>query len=138
LTDAAREYSAAIVDWREHHRVMCAIRRAVFINEQGVSEDSAGNGIATGRLCAHDAGAGVGSGGQIGRMAVLAAWRGRGVGGAILTRLLEAADARGMRMVSLHAQTHARAFYAARGFVEYGDIFMEAGIKHIRMSRRLR
>ncbi|MGR3914343.1 MAG: GNAT family N-acetyltransferase [Gammaproteobacteria bacterium] len=155
MTDTVREYSAAIVDWREHHRVMCAIRRAVFINEQGVSEaleidphdcmhthalarDSAGNGIATGRLCAHDAGGGAGADGQIGRMAVLAAWRGRGVGGAILTRLLEAADARGMRMVSLHAQTHARAFYAARGFVEYGDIFMEAGIKHIRMSRRLR
>lgn len=141
-----REYSAAIADWRKHHRVICAIRRAVFIDEQGVSEaletdphdrlhthalarDSAGNGIATGRLCAD------GAAGQIGRMAVLQAWRGRGVGGAILAQLLAEAAARGMTSVSLHAQTHARAFYAARGFAECGEVFMEAGIEHIKMTR---
>ena len=150
MTDRECEYSAAVVDWREHREVISAIRRAVFIDEQGVSEaleldphdgahthalarDSAGNGIATGRLSEHDAGAA----GQIGRMAVLKAWRGRGVGGAILAALLEAARERGMVSVSLHAQTHARAFYAARGFAECGETFMEAGIEHIRMTRPL-
>lgn len=95
------DYSTDIVDWPGHEAVIRSIRRTVFMVEQGVSEaleadpqncqhthalafDDNGNGIATGRLLAD---------GQIGRMAVLAAWRGRGVGSAILTRLLDTAAA---------------------------------------------
>ena len=139
------DYSTAIVDWPDFEAVICSIRRTVFMVEQGISEalevdpddcqhihalafDDDGNGIATGRLLAD---------GQIGRMAVLAAWRGRGVGSAILTRLLDAAEARGLKRVTLNAQTHARAFYAGRGFVECGGVFMEAGIEHITMTRTL-
>ena len=139
------DYSTAIVDWPSFEAIIRAIRRTVFMVEQGVSEalevdphdcqhthalafDDNGNGIATGRLLAD---------GQIGRMAVLAAWRGRGVGSAILTCLLDTAEARGLKRVTLNAQTHASAFYAARGFVECGGVFMEAGIEHITMTRAL-
>lgn len=139
------DYSTAIVDWHNHEAVIRAIRCTVFVEEQGVSEalevdprdpqhthalafDDRGNGIATGRLLAD---------GQIGRMAVLAAWRGRGVGSAILTRLLDTARARGLRRVTLNAQVRARAFYAGRGFAECGGVFMEAGIEHITMTRKL-
>jgi predicted GNAT family N-acyltransferase len=75
--------------------------------------------------------------GHIGRMAVLKPWRGKGVGSAILARLIEAARNRGEREVMLSAQTHALAFYRAHGFVEEGDEYLEAGIPHRAMRRRL-
>lgn len=66
----------------------------------------------------------------IGRMAVLPKWRARGVGAAIMRTLMEQARVRGMLSVSLHAQTHALAFYRAFGFVADGPEYLEAGIPH--------
>ncbi len=37
----------------------------------------------------------------------------------------------------LNAQTHARGFYEAQGFVVEGDEFIEAGIAHVAMARAL-
>ena len=142
------DYSTAIVDWHSHETTIRSIRRSVFMLEQGVCEaleidphdcrythalarDDDSNGIATGRLQVNRAD------GQIGRMAVLRAWRGRGVGSAILNRLLAAAEARDLKRVALHAQLHAKSFYAERGFVEFGGVFMEANIEHIKMTRVL-
>jgi predicted GNAT family N-acyltransferase len=68
--------------------------------------------------------------GHIGRMAVLKAHRKKGVGAAMLERLIEAARARGEREVALSAQVHAVAFYRAHGFVEEGAEYEEAGIAH--------
>jgi predicted GNAT family N-acyltransferase len=76
--------------------------------------------------------------GHIGRMAVLASWRGRGVGAALLTELLAMATKRGMHQVILHAQTHARRFYERHGFRAQGAEFMEANIAHVRMLKRLK
>ena len=75
--------------------------------------------------------------GHIGRMAVLKAWRGKGVGAAMLSRLIEAARARGDREVALSAQVHAVRFYRAHGFVEEGAEYEEAGIAHRAMRRKL-
>jgi hypothetical protein len=74
--------------------------------------------------------------GHIGRMAVLADWRGKGVGRALLERLLEEAAGCSLRHLALHAQTHASGFYRRFGFVEEGPEFMEAGIPHRAMVRR--
>ena len=63
-------------------------------------------------------------------MAVLRDWRGRGVGAALLARLVDAARAAGHRRVVLNAQTQAMPFYARHGFVAVGDEFCEAGIPH--------
>lgn len=71
--------------------------------------------------------------GQIGRMAVLPEWRGRGVGGALLAEALAFARARGMARVYLHAQVQAIGFYARHGFVAVGPEHEEAGIPHRRM-----
>ena len=71
--------------------------------------------------------------GHIGRMAVLAPWRGRGVGSAILRRLIDAARERGDGEIVLAAQIQAIAFYRAHQFVEEGEVFLEAGIAHRRM-----
>jgi predicted GNAT family N-acyltransferase len=75
--------------------------------------------------------------GHIGRMAVLRQWRGRGIGGLLLDALIEQARARGDREVMLSAQAHAVAFYRAHGFVEEGAEYLEAGIPHQAMRRRL-
>ena len=113
------------------------IRFAVFVEEQGVPReieldemDAAcihalayldGKAIGTGRLLPD---------GHIGRMAVLKDWRNRGIGGLMLTRLLERAKERGQPQVALSAQIHAVPFYRAHGFVEEGGEYLEAGIRH--------
>jgi predicted GNAT family N-acyltransferase len=74
---------------------------------------------------------------QFSRLAVRSSARRRG----IATALLEAADvetrAAGGRRLVLHAQTYARALYDAAGYVPRGRVFMEAGIEHIAMEKRL-
>ena len=87
-----------------------------------------GRAIATGRLLPD---------GHIGRMAVLKQHRGRGVGGAVLVKLMEAAKKRGDREVVLSAQVQAIAFYSAHGFEPQGGVYEEAGIPHQDMRRAL-
>lgn len=127
--------------WDSLGQAAGAVRHDVFVVEQGVPEaleldemdacslhalalDPSGQALGTGRLLPD---------GHIGRMAVLAAARGQGIGGAILGTLVEQARRRGDRFVLLHAQTHAEAFYRRHGFVPEGEQFMEAGIPHILM-----
>jgi len=134
-----------IADWDKDEGRLRAVRHAVFVIEQrvpvqiewdgidadcchAIAEDAAGNAIGCARLLPD---------GHIGRLAVLAAWRGRGVGGALLERLIALARERGHRRVVLNAQTHALAFYERHGFAPVGDPFVEAGIAHQPMQRVL-
>ncbi len=94
-----------------------------------LAEDAAGRAIGCGRLLPD---------GHIGRMAVRAEWRGRGVGAALLLQLVELARAAGHERVVLNSQSHASPFYARHGFVTSGPEFEEAGIPHREMQRRLR
>ncbi len=75
--------------------------------------------------------------GHIGRMAVLKSHRNRGIGAAMLRRLIGAARERGDREVALSAQVHAVPFYRAHGFVEEGGEYEEAGIAHQAMRLSL-
>lgn len=74
---------------------------------------------------------------QFSRLAVEPDARRRG----IATRLLQAADAEaiaaGARRIVLHAQTYARDLYLADGYEPRGHVFVEAGIEHIAMEKRL-
>ena len=74
---------------------------------------------------------------RIGRMAVERAWRRKGIGSRILRTLEEEARQRGMAEAVLHAQTYVKSFYAAQGYVEEGEVFLEAGIEHVQMRKRL-
>jgi predicted GNAT family N-acyltransferase len=73
----------------------------------------------------------------IGRMAVLAEWRGTGVGTAIMHVLLEQARALHYPAIELRAQSHAIAFYAALGFESHGEEFIECDIPHRNMRVEL-
>jgi predicted GNAT family N-acyltransferase len=133
-----------ILPWENARAHAAPIRFAVFVEEQGVPREieldaldkdclhavafAGGQAVGTARLLPD---------GHIGRMAVLKAWRGRGIGRLLLERLVEQARARGDRQVMLSAQAHALAFYRAHGFVEEGAEYLEAGIRHRAMRRRL-
>ena len=134
-----------IADWAKAELQVMPVRMAVFVVEQGVPEDierdvfdavsrhaiardAGGAVVATGRLLPD---------GHIGRMAVAAPLRAKGVGGAVLEALVAEAVRTGLAEVALNAQLHALAFYRRHGFAEYGDVFMEAGIPHRAMRRTL-
>jgi predicted GNAT family N-acyltransferase len=74
---------------------------------------------------------------RIGRMAVVADWRSRGVGEAMLAVLEDLARQRGWPTVALHAQAPAIRFYMRLGYLPEGPRFHEAGIEHQAMHRRL-
>ena len=124
-----------------------AVRTAVFVHEQAVPEheewdaddeqachvvvrNHAGLPLGTGRLITQ--GQPVGHA-RLGRMAVIKAMRGAGVGRQVLEALLAEARCRGIRQVHIHAQTSAEAFYRRAGFVRVGDVFDEVGIPHVGM-----
>ncbi len=130
----------------------CAIRTTVFVHEQGVPPDEEiDEHDRTDREAVHviardDAGEPIGAGRyyrtepstvRIGRMAVLASHRGRGVGAFVLAALLSEAEKRGYDRAHLHAQTHAREFYIKNGFIDDGEQLWDAGILHQPMTRKL-
>jgi predicted GNAT family N-acyltransferase len=47
-----------------------------------------------------------------------------------------AADA-GAETIALHAQTYAQSLYESAGYEEYGPTFVEEGIEHVAMEKRL-
>lgn len=135
FTVDAVDYASALPDLRR-------VRENVFVHEQAVplalewdeldphchhvlARDDAGRPVGTGRLTPEH---------KIGRMAVLAEWRGRGVGDALLRALLDQARALGWRKVSLNAQASAIGFYVRHGFLACGEPFVEAGIDHQAMQ----
>jgi predicted GNAT family N-acyltransferase len=137
--------SIRIVRWSEAHDALSAVRTIVFIREQSVPEElewdgldeSATHFLAEGEECQPIGTARLLADGQIGRMAVLAPWRRRGVGRAILDTALRSAKRRGMDAVWLHAQTHAVSFYQRMGFEIVSGEFLEADIPHVLMRQRL-
>jgi predicted GNAT family N-acyltransferase len=43
-----------------------------------------------------------------------------------------------MEIIYLNSQLQAKTFYEGLGFKEYGDVFLEANIEHVSMSKKLR
>lgn len=71
---------------------------------------------------------------SVGRMVVRADSRGQGLAKALLNEALEIT---GNRDLYLHAQEYVMPLYASVGFEPVGDMFMEAGIPHRLMIRRI-
>jgi predicted GNAT family N-acyltransferase len=130
------------VDWNDAAADLRAVRAAVFIDEQNVpaqlewdgidgqclhviAVDAGGRAVGTGRLLPD---------GHIGRMAVLAQWRRKGIGAQLLTTLIEMARERKHAVIELSAQTHAIGFYRKFGFEVVSDEYLDAGIPHRTMK----
>ncbi|QDC43277.1 GNAT family N-acetyltransferase [Methylophilus medardicus] len=121
-----------------------AIRQSVFIDEQQVPvalEWDAADATATHLLACLDgqslACARVLPDGHIGRMAVLAAWRGRGVGEALLLQAIQVCRQLGVSHARLSAQTHAVGFYQQAGFEVCSPPYLDANILHVDMELKL-
>lgn len=76
-------------------------------------------------------------GGKIGRVAVLAEHRRRGVASALMRRMHDIANERGLPSVWCNAQRSAVPLYEYLGYTVTSAPFDEAGIEHVRMERRL-
>ena len=125
-----------------------ALRRTVFIHEQGVSEADEVDGrdgdalhvlavvdgtpMGCARILLE------GSVAKIGRVCVLPTARGTGLGAAIIETCLDVARQQGgVTRAKLGSQTHALAFYERLGFVAFGPVYDDAGIPHQDMERPL-
>ena len=141
----SNSFTVSLVCWHDGEPLLRSIREAVFIREQGVPAElewdewdescrhalalsHQGDTIGCGRMLAN---------GHIGRIAVLPKWRKQKVGTTIMEALLDYARARDYQQVDVDAQTHAMPFYHGFGFIEKGDVFMDAGLPHIKMFLKL-
>ncbi|MDE3017379.1 MAG: GNAT family N-acetyltransferase [Nitrospirota bacterium] len=137
-----------LVEWKQGEPAIRLIRETVFVREQGVPLELEWDGqdplyqhvlvwsdhgepIGTARLYQE------GKQARIGRMAVLKEHRGRGVGRALLSTLLDLARAQAMMKAYLAAQVHAVGFYERQGFQVTGELFEDAGIPHRAMTLAL-
>ena len=129
------------------------VRRAVFIDEQHVSEDEEidqydreggwlgdvvqmtgylnGKPVVTGRMTPDSTPQ---ADAHIGRVAVLKELRGKGYGKQLMLALHDEARKRGFQRLRLGAQLHAISFYESLGYTVSGDVFLDAGIEHRRMD----
>ncbi len=139
----ASPVSVDIVGFSECRRQIEAIRRAVFIVEQGIPESiewdehehSSWHAIA--RIDNQPAGTGrLQTDGKLTRIAVLKDYRQHGIATNIIHKLLDTASDHQIHRLYLNAQTSAVSLYERFGFVAQGDTFDEGGIEHIRMVRQ--
>jgi predicted GNAT family N-acyltransferase len=121
-----------------------AIRREVFVEEQGFSGESefdaidrealhalvlsGGEPAATARLYAQD------GSWHIGRVAVRKAFRGRGLARAAVRMLMSKAASLGAAEIHVGAQRRAEGFYARLGFTPCGQEYTEEGVPHVPMK----
>jgi predicted GNAT family N-acyltransferase len=125
-----------------------AIRRRVFIEEQGVPEADEldgkdgerahflardAHGRAIGCACLRPYGAQH----KVERVAVLPELRGTGLGRGLMAAVEAHARSVGARDLVLHAQAAVVQFYEKLGWASLGARFFEAGIEHQKMGKRL-
>ncbi len=126
------------------------IRKEVFVKEQGVpladefDEFDTLDGkcehilvhyndlpVGTGRLRVVD------QFGKLERICILEPYRKLGIGKIIIGALEKIAAEKGVTQVKLHGQTQAEGFYKKLGYHPSSDVFMEDGIPHILMVKKL-
>jgi len=138
--------SLRLTTWQRDRVLLERVRRAVFVEEQGIPEQEEwdDHDLRCWHLLALDANRdAVGTGrldptGRLGRVAVLPQCRGTGIGAAIVSELVALARRQGLEEVHLNAQTDALGFYERLGFQAEGPEFDEVGIPHRRMRQRFR
>ncbi|MEM8822670.1 MAG: GNAT family N-acetyltransferase [Pseudomonadota bacterium] len=124
-----------------------AIRRTVFVEEQGVSEAEEIDGkdpdclhwlasdddgpVATLRILS------LGDTAKIQRVAVLSRARGTGIGAALMIHVMDELKTLGYAKAILGSQTDAIGFYERLGFTVHGPVYDDAGIPHRDMTRQL-
>jgi len=124
-----------------------AIRKEVFMDEQGILfEDEFEGGEETYiHFCLYNENVLVGyirltvvdCTLHIGRVAVKKEFRKKGLGRILMKTAEEYGVNNGCLEITLNAQLHAKGFYQKLGYTAWGDEFLEARIKHIKMTKKV-
>ncbi len=142
-----QDLTIKLVETEEEMEGALGVRFRVFVGEQQVPMEeeldevdatathaivlNGGEVVATGRVFFRDED----SAARIGRMAVDMEYRRQGIGGRLLQFLEDHATAQGVTTYILNAQVYVKDFYAAHGYTERGEEFLEADIVHILMRK---
>ena len=143
-----KELSYKLVESESELKGAFEVRRRVFVEEQGIAVEVEydGNDGKALHMVVKDGAEVIGTArvrflnakqAKLERMAVLDGFRRKGIGSGITAFLIEELSNRQVEQVVLHAQYGVIAFYKSCGFEETGLTFAEAGLKHIKMQRRL-
>ncbi|MGH1374090.1 MAG: GNAT family N-acetyltransferase [Cellvibrionaceae bacterium] len=135
-----------VTSYQDHLDELSEVRRQVFIEEQNVPKElewderdalcqhilirQDGQAVATGRIDLE-------KDGKVGRVAVLPAYRGSGLGEKIMDALEQIARDSQQKKLWFHAQSSAIGFYQKLGYTIVSDRFLEAGIPHQTMEKTL-
>ena len=130
--------------WNELQNDAKLIREQVFIQEQNIAaadewdtQDAISRHfvvfdqaqpVATARLLQNN---------SIGRVAVLKAYRGQGIGKLLMQAMIQQAKLEQRKFLKLSSQVHAVQFYAGLGFTVEGEAYLDCGIPHIDMLLKL-
>ena len=126
-----------------------AIRKVVFQEEQGVEEalEFDGKDEICEHLIAYLDNLAVGTARiryiddktvKIERLAVLSTARGQGIANKIMEEALLIIAGKDIAEVVINAQEYVKNFYYKFGFAQEGEIFIEAGIPHVKMRKKLK
>ena len=75
---------------------------------------------------------------KVGRVATLKEYRKKGVASSIMTKIEEYALENEMKFLKLNAQLQVKDFYLHLGYIPEGEIFQEADIDHIKMTKEIK
>lgn len=134
--------------WQAHAESLSSIRQQVFINEQGVADEEEWDGldekaihylvcyqqqaVACARVYYTDD-----DSAKIGRVAVLAPFRRKGIAKALMRFIIDDMRNTGIRHLKLDAQLYVIPLYQQMGFRICSDAFLDAGIMHRSMQMEL-
>lgn len=134
------QFEIASGTWADFTEDAKFIREQVFIQEQNILPEDEWDAqdaialhfmlyaenqpIATARLLDNN---------SIGRVAVLKAYRGKGIGKLLMLNIMQQAQKQHREFLKLSAQVYAIPFYAALGFAVQGKEYLDCGIPHVDM-----
>ncbi|MFK7834757.1 MAG: GNAT family N-acetyltransferase [Sulfitobacter sp.] len=134
------------IDLTDDLETCLALRREVFMEEQGVSLADEVDGLDPDCLHLLASVDGVPAGtarihlvestAKIGRVCLIISQRGKGLGAALILKALEVAKGKATR-AKLGAQVDALGFYEKLGFTAIGPVYDDAGIPHRDMVQDL-
>lgn len=138
-----------VADSDKEFSVIQEIRKSVFQKEQGVEPDLDFDGkdetceqliaslnreyVGTARIRTLNQ-----TTVKIERLAVLPIARGYGIGKKIMEKALEIITRTNICEVEIHAQEYIKGLHQKLGFQQEGEVFEEAGIRHVKMRKQLK
>lgn len=74
---------------------------------------------------------------HIGRVAVIKEYRGKGLGKEVMFEAERRIKLKGGKMCELSSQCRAQGFYESCGYVAEGEIYLDEGCPHIKMTKQI-